>query len=210
MKCLKFTIVTTGMLVAFSAPAGAAGDDACVDSFNAMNRINTAAGPYELVGDASIGIPGQSNTIKLSSVMQVIPPKTFHMKSVRPNEVLEFIDIDDQKAWVKKGDGKWAQVAQDKLPEVIAVPHLETYFPAQGLANVKCNSNKTLDGEFYLSVDYDVTLQGIEMRMTSYFDPSSHLPIEGRGVAEIAGGTATLAMTFKFDRAIKIEAPAVQ
>ncbi|RFB78940.1 hypothetical protein [Methylovirgula sp. 4M-Z18] len=184
-------------------------NDACIAKFNAINKIDAKAGPFEIDTDTSIKIPTQSAEIKVTTVTQIVPPKSFHVRIVSAQGETEAASVDGAKAWVKHG-GDWVDVPQDNLSDVLALAPTDTYLRASGLDNVVCNGRQVVNRKAYLSFTYTITAQGVPMQVTSYFDPRNRLPIKGEGAADAAGTKTTVTMTYKFDPTIKVDAPVVQ
>lgn len=195
--------IGAGCLVMASAAAARAD---CLSDFNGINKINAGAGPYEISGRIFIAptasaFPEAPQTI---TTVQVAPPTAFRIRM----RAVEIIVTGNTKGWVKNAGASWVAVPPDKLPELMKEAPSKGYFAANGLADLQCRGIQLVEGKPRLTFTYNAMINGQKAMVTAYFDPDSRRPEAGESVIDAGGTKARTAMSYRFDRAIRIAPPA--
>lgn len=186
----------------------------CAADFADINHVKPGAGAYEVETRMSITLPvmaGKTSPPAESNVVtQVVPPKSFRVQT-RSAEVVIVSEGEASKGWVKTGD-IWNDVPREKLPDLLADAPTSSYFVTKGMANLRCDGTKTVDGKTYLTFVYDsVTNPGAQnpqsLQVTAYFDPATRRPAAGQVDGAVVGAQIHSTMTYRFDASIRIEPP---
>lgn len=201
MMAARVAIIACGFVMAAATAARAD----CLSDFNAINRINAGAGPYEISGRIFIAPTGTAfpDAPQTVTTVQVMPPKSFRIRM----RAVDIVVTDTMKGWVKNAGASWAPVPADKLADLLKDAPSKSYFAANGLADLQCRGVLSIEDKPYLTFTYSAVINGRKAVVTAHFDPASRRPVAGESIVDVGGTKARTAMSYRFDRAIRVTPP---
>lgn len=198
-------VVMAGLITGVAALSTIPARADCKEDFENLNAVRAQAGPFEVASDVVIENRKADRERRSSLVTQFDAAGLVRMTGSNLLTQPDFVIVGDE-GWVADG-GHWVPMPAADVAAARARLTAGGYFYADNASDLECLGLKPFEDRSYLAYSYVQHTRGYATRVTAYFDPGSRLPVAGVTVLETGQLLSTTVMRYRFDPAIRIEAP---
>lgn len=194
MRLAPIALVAAASLLATPAIA-----DDCADEIKAVMAAAMNSGPLHM--ESTITAP--ETTMTMSGDM--VPPKNMHMNVDTNGQAVEMVILDG-KAWMNVG-GNWTELPEDAAAEIAKSFDLADTSSLDAMTDAQCNGTVTVDGEDYLSYQWNLIVEGADTVSAILVDPENEVPVHMETSVTNNGTETTVEVDYTYDDSITVTAP---
>lgn len=193
MRLAALAFATIGLL---ATPAFA---DDCADEIKAVMEAAMSSGPLHM--ETTITSPDSVMTMS----GDLVPPQNLRMTVTTNGQGVEMVILDG-RAWMKVSE-LWVELPPDAAAEVASTFDLSNTSALDDMTDAQCNGTVTVDGEDYLSYNWNLSAEGADTVNAILADPEAMVPLYMETEVTTGDVVSQVVVDYTYDETITITAP---